>query len=222
MAGPAFSGSNVEVEFGTATSIAFNAPARAIGDGMLVGFEIASTEPTPSTPAGWNLLLSITRSGQFKFWVYGRLAENTKTGAEAGEDNFSSSWTGSKGRFGELRKIVGGPAAVAEWLIGETNNGASVKATAKALTTASPENLAVAFYETLESATVEKTAPSSGWTKNGTWAPLYFKEQAAAESTGALEITFTSSQQWVAAQIAIPPKAEAPSSRRLATLGVGR
>lgn len=229
MAAPKLSATRTVLAGEAKAAAALNAMARTAGNGLLQTLWIESTAAAPTTPTGWTLLGSVARGTKFKEWVWGKLAENNKVGAEAEKDNFSTTWTGSVFRFGEMRLITGNVAEVAKWLVGTTSNGSGTVATVNGVTTTSAETLLIGIWDTLAEGSVKSA--TAGWTKDeGTWTPVHSKEQAKAEATGALEVTFNATAEWVGLMVAIPqPKgplaleaAESVSSSDSLAKGVGK
>lgn len=205
---PELTGAPVVLAGASATSATINAPAvRDKDDGLVVSLWLQSTTPTPSTPAGWTMLGSVTRTGKFKEWFWARPAADDAT------DNFSTTWTGSTFRFGEMRRVTGNVPAIAEWIVGTGSNDASPVATVNSVSTKSAGNLLIAFYNTAEESTVKSA--TAGWVGDGaTWTPIYSKEQPAEGPSGVLEITFEGAgEDWIGLMIAIPaPEPPAPAA----------
>ncbi len=200
----AVSGTRVVVEYATGTSLAITAGTRAAGDGLLV---TAWTEAnkTQSAPAGYTQLAAVPRSGSFQENVYGRIATNTSA------DNFSTSWTGSTGRFGEMRRITGGPAEVAKWLVGTSKNGSSTTIAWEAVAEAPTGSLAVGVWDTSEAVTPGSV--TSGWTKDGaTWTPVITKAISSKESTGAPTLAISPTKPWISVMVVVTLPEEEPAA----------
>ncbi len=200
MAAPTISATRVILEGGNGTSATLNAPTREANNGLLVTIWLQNTGASPSTPSGWTQLASVSRGTVFKQVFYGRIANNTAT------DNFSSSWTGSTFRFGEMRRIIGNTTTLANWIIGTGSNGTGTVLTVNGVTTVSTENLLIANWGTAE----EPAAFASfteGWTDDEAfWVPVFTKTQILAGASGNFQITFTGAgEDWVGLMIAVPP-----------------
>lgn len=198
----AISGTRVIVEYSSTTSLSITAGTRSVGDGLLVT-AWTETNKTQSAPAGYTQLAAVPRSGSLQENVYGRIATNTSA------DNFSTSWSGSTGRFGEMRRITGGPAEVAKWLVGTSNNGSSTSIATNAISEVPAEALMVSVWNTSEAVTPGSI--TSGWTKDGaTWTPVATKTQASKGSSGEVTLAISPTKPWISVMVAVTLPGEEP------------
>lgn len=196
MAFPALSATKVETAPTTSGTITTNAMTRAAGNLLWEEVWIENTTAVPSTPEGWILAWKEVKTN-FQINQFFRIADNTT------KDNFTSTWTGTPLRFGEMRKITGNSTNIAELIIGgrKTNNITTV--TFSELETVSAENLILGIYNT--NFEVTPSGATAGWTKQpGSLCPLYTKELAAIGLSGKLEFTIAAAN-WITGMIAVPP-----------------
>lgn len=187
---------NVEVAYGSATSISLTAMTRSAGDYLLVSLWIENSTKTPSTPSGWTAEGSAERSGKFEEFFFVRKADGTST------DNFSSSWTGAAGRMGEMRRITG----AVSYSTGSANNGSSNKPTWKEATAANAEAVGIALFNSFDESWFLSEAPS-GWTSDAkSWTPAVYRTLGKG-ATGEFQGTYSTSEEWVTKLFIFSPEA---------------
>lgn len=194
------------VAFGTRTEIEYTADAgRSVGDGEVAVLWSSSTGVTP-TVANWTALGNGTQGTGLKAWFYGRICDGTS------KDNFKATFS-SMGCLGEMRRLTGGPAEVAKWVLGTAEHGSSKELKFLAATSTAANSLAVGLAETETAAEFESI--TAGWTHQGTNALFTGKEALLGngESTGSPVWKIKATNAWVTLLVVIPPKEEAAAAQ---------